>query len=102
MAMLKHPSTDYIPAARPKSSVRSPRTYCELRLSRLQADAASRATVEQAQIHVLLAHYARFDPPEDAFARDLALLAHGAERAGRCALARAAREILSDWQRQPG
>lgn len=101
MAILKHPSADHITATRPESSAMSPRTYCELRLSRLQADADGRATVKQAQIRVLLAHYARFDPPEDAFARDLALLAHGAERAGRCALARAAREILSDWQ-QPG
>jgi hypothetical protein len=81
-----------------------PKDYC----ARALADAATGSPeirpVERAQVRVLLAHLARFGPPDEAeFAREIELLAERSEREGRRGLARAARRILADWAaRRPG
>jgi len=75
-----------------------PKTYCETAADRLALRSVGLATVDRAQVRILLAHFSRQPPDEATFARELATLARGAERAGRRTLARAARQILADWE----
>ncbi len=75
-----------------------PKTYCDTAATRLTSRSAGLATVERTQVQILLAHFSRRPPDEEAFARELASLARSAERDGRRTLARAARQILADWE----
>ena len=76
-----------------------PKQYCSDTLTTLQRADVHPLTPERAQVHVLLAHFSRFAPPDGvAFARELAQIAGEAERHGRSGLAAAAREVLTEWE----
>ena len=75
-----------------------PKDYCAQALQVMASRTAERPAMDRAQVRLLLAHLARFGPPDEAeFARELAALARRAEQDGRRGLAWAARQILADW-----
>lgn len=76
-----------------------PKTYCMQMLQAMTKESDSGGDfVDRTQVRLLLAHYARHTPPELDFARDLNALVRRAELAGQHTLARAARQILKEWQ----
>jgi hypothetical protein len=72
-----------------------PSRYCQDALGELR-DGAADIGIQQKV--VVLAYYAEVGASEARFATDLRLLAEGAERDGRMALAAAARAVLDDWK----
>ena len=74
------------------------RAYCVAEMARLRTAAGPESVLDRSQLLVVLAHFARLDPPPEAFAARLRALitrSAGPEQGG---LRRAAREILRDWE----
>jgi len=80
-----------------------PNTYCSNALTKRQQADARPLSAEQAQLHLLLMHFAQFAPLDGtSFRRELAQMADAAERQGRRWLAAAAREVLAAWGQRTG
>ncbi len=76
-----------------------PRTYCEQALKTRRSETTLLDDpIERSQLQILLAHYARHASSEVEFVRDLAGLARSGDQTGRRRLAKAARQLLEEWQ----
>jgi hypothetical protein len=76
-----------------------PSDYCEQRRKKLKATGV-RGPLTQArlQVRIVLSYYVNRKPTVEVFEAELAALAHRAEQQGKLRLAKAAAEILADWQ----
>lgn len=74
------------------------KNYCKTAMVRFTSSSTGLAPIERAQLQILLAHFSTRPIDEAVFARELASLARVAARDGRRTLAKAARQILTDWE----